>query len=339
MWMLVAVVFAGCFPSSCHRVEPRDIAPQDSLSRRLADSLTPDTIVSRRAYTGSGDQMLEWPRTVLLDALGHVYVGDTRRHSIFAFDRGGELLRETTWPEARFPYLAGWRGDTLVVLAPGESQATVNYFAGSARVRTFSTPHVPVGTLQYAAAADSFIFLKAVTQADTHLVWQLNHHGDIVAETHLQGTSWDHAGLLRASSNRLFSLTGFFPHIIVWEDGLAKDPVTLRLHGFDSPMLRRSWAFLQGSTRNAPLVTSSAVQAGDYWFVLNLRPGWLRIDVYDTGGSLEYILIEQNPGYRKQFYPMDIAVRTVSEGEYDMAVALVTEVPAVRRYTWTAAPH
>ena len=339
MWVLMAFAFAGCLPSSCHRIEPRDIAPQDSLSRRIAESLAPDTIVSQQTYTGTVDRALEWPRTVLLDAVGHVYVGDTKRHSIFAFDRGGELLREISWPEARFPYLAGWRDDTLVVLAPGESQATVNYVTDSLRVRSFNTPDVPGGTLQYAAAADSFIFLKAVTQADTHFVWQLNHHGDILAEAPLQGTSWDHAGLLRADGNLLFSLTGFFPRIFVWEDGLTKDPVTLRLRGFDSPMLRRSWAFLQGSTRNAPLVTSSAVPAGDYWFVLNLRPGWLRIDVYDTGGNLKNILIEQDPGYRKQFYPLDIAVRMVSEGVYDMAVALVTEVPAVRRYTWTAAPH
>lgn len=336
IWALLALLYAGCFPTSCHRIESRDIAPQDSISRRIAESLTPDTISSSTVLAGTSDHMLEWPRTILLDAQGGIYVGDTQRHSIFAFDSNGDFMREFTWPEASFPYLAGWRGDTLVVFTPAESQATVNYVVDAMQVRSFRTPEVLAGTLQYATVTESSVFVKAVTQVDTHYVWQLNHHGAIESKVQLHGTSWDHAGLLRANGRTIFSLTGFFPRITIWKDSLTGSPLSMRLRGFDSPMLRRSWAFLQGSARNAPLLTSSAVHAGDYWFVLNLRPGWLRIDVYDTDGDLKNILIEQDPGYLKQFYPLDIAVRIMSDDIYDMAVALVADVPVVRRYTWTA---
>lgn len=336
MPVILAFMCAGCLPSSCHRIEPRDIAPQDSLSRELAQSLTPDTIMSHTAYTGSADQMLEWPRTVLLDDEGRVYVGDTKRHSIFTFETDGTLKYEFSWPDARFPYLAGWRSDTLVVFTPGESQASMNYVVDTVRVRAFDTPSVQRGTLQYATVTSSSAFVKAVTQADTHFVWQLNHHGEIHAEVRLSGTSWDHAGFLRTNEQSLFSLTGFFPRMIHWKDGLGGALEQVRLSGFDSPMLRRTWAYSQGSGRNAPLLTSSAVWGGEYWFVLNLRPGWLRVDVYAADGALQNILIEEDPSYLKQFYPIDIAVREVADSVYDMVVALVADVPVVRRYTWTA---
>ena len=336
MWGVLAFMYAGCFPSSCHRIEPRDISPSDSLSRRIAESLTPDTIQSVIAYSGAGDQTLEWPRTVLLDHEGRVYVGDTKRHSIFVFDTDGTAFSEFTWPGAMFPYLAGWRTDTLVVFTPGESQGTMNYVVDMVRVRAFNTPEVPVGTLQYATTDDSSVFVKAVTQADTHFVWQMNHQGFIEAEAPLYGTSWDHAGFLRTRGPTVFSLTGFFPRIAVWPDSLSSTPLNMRLRGFDSPMLRRSWGFLQGSSRNAPLLTSSAALEGGFWFVLNLRPGWLRVDVYDPHGDLKNILIEEAPGYAKQFYPLDLAVQQTADGVYDIVVAVASDRPIVRRYVWNA---
>ena len=317
-------------------MEPREISPQDSLSRQLAQSVTPDTIVSHLAYTGTDDRKLEWPRTVLLDDQGNVYAGDTKRHTVFVFELDGQLRHEFLWPEAMFPYLIGWRGDTLLVFTPGQPVSNVNYVLDSVRVRSFAIPPVEAGTLQYATATDSLVFLKAVTKADTHALWQMDHFGNVEKETQLTGASWHHAGFLRAYDDGLYSLTGFFPQITLWPDSLTGSSSTFSLRGFDSPMLRRTWAYTQGSERGAPLLTSSADRAGDYWFVLNLRPGWLQIDVYDAGGDLQTILIEQDPGYRKEFYPLDIAVRQLEPNTYDMVVGLIAGDPVVRRYTWVS---
>ena len=100
-------------------------------------------------------------------------------------------------------------------------------------------------------------------------------------------------------------------------------------------MLRRTFAFRQGEARQAPLLSSSAAPADDRLFVLNLRPGWLRIDVYDRAGRLQHILVEGEPVYDKQFYPIDLAARQSETGGYELAVALLEPVPEVRVYRWT----
>ena len=304
------------------------------MSRQIAALLTPDTLTSRLEYIGEDGHKLTWPRTVLFDDRGDVYVSDSKRNSVFIFEANGTLRNEFTWQDASAPYLAGWREDTLLVFNPREKIASIDFFVDTARVHSVTIPDAPRGALQYASATASSLYLKVVTQADTHFVLQLNHQGEIMARTELLGESWDHAGFIRSYNDELFSLTGFFPRLMAWPDGFANAPITIRLRGFDSPMLRRTYAYTQGSGRGAPLLTSSAVQANGYWFVLNLRPGWLRVDVYDATGQLQYILVERDPGYLKEFYPLDIAVRSIADDTYDIAVSLVATPSVVRRYTW-----
>ena len=108
----------------------------------------------------------------------------------------------------------------------------------------------------------------------------------------------------------------------------------MALLGFDSPMLRRTFAFRQGDARQAPLLSSSAAPAGDRLFVLNMRPGWLRLDVYDRAGRLQHVLVEADPAYNKQFYAIDLAVRMLDGGGYQIAIAVVEPVPEIRLYRW-----
>jgi len=99
-------------------------------------------------------------------------------------------------------------------------------------------------------------------------------------------------------------------------------------------MLRRTYAFEQGQGRGPPLITSAAAAAGEFWFVLNQRAGWVRIDIYDTSGMIQYIFVEANPGYLKKFYPIDIAAKLNQDASYSLAVALVEPTPLIRVYRW-----
>src|SRR5690606_2850496 len=83
---------------------------------------------------------------------------------------------------------------------------------------------------------------------------------------------------------------------------------SLRLRGFDSPMLARMRLFQLGDAKSPPLLVPSAAFAGGRIYVINARPGWLRVDVYDASLTLEAILVEPDPGFARSFYPTDIAV-------------------------------
>ena len=66
-----------------------------------------------------------------------------------------------------------------------------------------------------------------------------------------------------------------------------------------------------------------------------MRPGWLRIDVYDRTGMLRHVLLDGEPVLQKSFYPIDIAVRSLGHG-VEIAVAVLEPVPEVRIYNWQA---
>ena len=335
-WLVAAsaLLCAGCLPSSCQRTESRAISPADSLSRQIASNITPDTIQSVQVLSGRYESKLKWPRTVLFDSTGRVYVSDTDRHSVFVFNVDGTLLREFSWERGQFPYLAGWHGDSLLVFSPVYHK--IDVLVDTVVVDSIPMPAPGSDALQYAVATRTALYLKVVSQKQpaNHFVYEIDRSGEIVAKARLSGSSWDHAGLLRAVGDVPVSLMGFFPRVMTWPRGLAFAPTTIRWNGFDSPMLRRTFAFAEGNARNTPLLTSAAAVAGPYWFVLNLRPGWLRLDVYDLAGDLQHVLIEAAPAYAKEFYPTDIAVRQRAQNTFDIAVSMVTAEPAVRRYVW-----
>jgi len=167
-------------------------------------------------------------------------------------------------------------------------------------------------------------------------VAHLDEHGGIITRVSLPGPYWRHAGLLRVWGDSLLSLSGFRPILDVLPTDLSIPLDSLPLVGFDSPMLARSLTFLHGETHEPPLLSTSATPVGDWLFVLNLRVGWLRIDVYDRAGRLQHILVQEDPGFNTEFYPMDLAVRSPEAGLYEMAVVLVKPVPEVKLYRWKA---
>ena len=331
--LLLAVMLAGCLPSSCGRVESRAISPADSLSRQMAAQVTPDTLDLIWQASGPEEQALEHPRTVRFGPDDGLFVSDVARNSLYRFTATGDFVEEMTWEGAAFPYLAGLRGDTVLVFNP-EARHVDFVVRGVVAHRLPTLDELPPGALQYVTATDEAIYLKVVAKDAAGFIVRLDTQGRMQARAPLDGPHWRHAGLLRTWDETLLSLSGFLPVVDRLSADLSTSPDTLALVGFDSPMLRRTFSFVQGEIYEAPLLSSSAAPAADRLFVLNMRPGWLRLDVYDRAGRLQHILVQPDPAFDKEFYPVDLAVRLVDAGLYEIAVAVVKPVPAVKMYRW-----
>lgn len=111
---------------------------------------------------------------------------------------------------------------------------------------------------------------------------------------------------------------------------------TLALVGFDSPMLARSRAFMLGDVHQPPMLSASAAAAGDLLFVMNMRPGWLQVDVFDRGGALLRRLVPPDQTYRDAFLPQDLDVRATQDG-YEIVVALSSPEPRLQVFAWNPA--
>lgn len=327
--LVLLFVLTGCLPSSCRREESRALFPADSLSRIAAEAAPVDTLRADWDY-GEG---FEHPRTVLWGEDGRLYVSDVERDAVFAFSPTGTLERTIALPELPVPYLAGLRGDTLVVFSP--EARTLGFVHGGAVVRTVPTPNdLPeAGRLQYAAVTDTALYVKLLSDDADGYVAALGPDGSVRGRTPLTGPAWRHAGFLRTWGDSLVSLAGFRPDVVVLPPALGAAD-TLALRGFDSPMLNRRRLFALGEVDEAPLLTSSAAAAGGRLFVLNLRPGWLRVDVYDRQGHLERLLVQPNPGYDAGAFSVDLAARRRADGSYVFAVVTTGRRPAVNVYEW-----
>ncbi len=335
------MALAGCLPSSCQREAPRALMPADSLSRQVAEATPADTLRRLWQATGIEGHVLAYPRTVRFGPGGRVYVSDVERNSIFAFSEEGAFVREVRHAALAAPYLIGWRGDTLLAFSPFEMR--VDFFVEGAHVDSL---HVPVelpedAPLAWAAADSQFVYVKVLsgdTEGGGRLV-QVDRRGRRVAARALPGPSWRRAGMLRLWGDTLVSLSGFRPVADLFPRDLRQAPEqidTLALVGFNSPMLARSRAYLTGEADRPPLLTESAAASGDRLFVLNLRPGWLQVDVFDRAGRLERRLVQKGgPQLNRNFYPRDLAVRRRADGSYLLAAAFTDPQPMVELYRWT----
>jgi hypothetical protein len=330
--VVLCIVLAGCLPSSCRRDPPRELFAADSLSRSIAEQTPEDTL--RQVWQVSTDEVprLQHPRTVRFGPGGWLYVADTERHSVFVFDSTGAPVQELAPPTFRYPYLAGFRGDTLLVFNP--EAGYIDFVVNGASARQIQTPADLPGAnaFQYVAASDSTLFFKALAEGTTGYVARLDDQGQIAEREALAGPYWRYAGQLRTWGDSLLSLSGYRPLVDVFVPGQGLD--SLALTGFDSPMLARSRSFLLGEIEEPPLLSASAAPAGDLLFVLNMRPGWLRVDVYGRDGRLQHILIQQDPAFNQNYYPLDLDVRRNADGSYDLTVITSDPEPTVTVYRW-----
>ena len=78
-------------------------------------------------------------------------------------------------------------------------------------------------------------------------------------------------------------------------------------------MLARSRSFALGEVDDPPLMLSSFDSDGERLFVLNVRPGILRVDEYDGNGRLQAVFQREAPE-PESFTPVDIVVTTDDRG-------------------------
>lgn len=335
LWIPILFVgFSGCLPSACNRTESRALLPADSLSRDIASELPVDTLRTAGSFVG---ETLAYPRTLGYAPDGRLWVADSETEVILREASGADslVLDAVAQLPGAVPWLAGFRGDTVAVYSPAR-HAMLLIAADGAVLDTVSLggDRPARGAFTWAAADSAGFMVKVLAEDFDGYVARLDRSGAVVESRPLPGPTWLHAGLLRPWGARVASLRGYLPAIDIWAGGNID---SLSLVGFDSPMLSRTRSFLLGDVNQPPLITSSAAPVGDRLFVLNMRPGWLRVDVFDESGRLLHILTQPDPEFRQEYFPTDIAVRRLAEGGYELAVSLVQPEARVDRYRWKPA--
>ena len=330
--LLLLLACSGCFPHSCQRTESRELFASDSLSRALAERTPVDTLSYAWRLADAGEQDFRYPRSVRWSPDGtRLFVADVETGVVSVLDASGRHLTNATLPPIAHPYLAGWNADSLIVLDPDEQR--IHFVVGSSAVRSID---IEAGDLLersfvYGAHTGFGPAIKAVHRDAGARLLLLSASGTVRDTLSLDGPYWRHAGFLRSWGDTLLSLSGYRPVVdLVAPDGRID---SLVLQGFDSPMLSRSRLFVLGEVDEPPLLNASAAPAGPYLFVLNMRPGWLRVDAYDRDGVLRYVLEERRaPNYG--YYPVDLDVHLAADGTYAIAVAVAGRTPRVEAYSW-----
>ncbi|MBO6574732.1 MAG: hypothetical protein JJ896_04915 [Rhodothermales bacterium] len=317
---VLAVLLAGCFPYSCNRTESRLLLPADSLARAWSEELPVDTL---EVLMVPELPEMRYPRTLAFAPDGSLWISDTGDHQLVRIDHAGEVA-VTELDTLEYPYLVGFRDGHPAVLSPAAGR--IVGLSGTLDVPMPSD--LPERVLQYAAVSDTSIWVKVAAEGFEGHLSRLAEDGSTLQRFALEAPFWRWAGPLRLQDGHPVSLSGYRPQVYTFEAGLD----SLALFGFDSPMLPRSRAFVLGAANQPPLLTPSAAYLGDALFVINVRPGWLRVEVYDADGRLMQILVEPDPAFGKEFYPTDIAVKAGEDGTAEIAVTITEPDPGVRRY-------
>ncbi len=376
--LLSTLLLAGCLPSSCNKTESRAIAPADSLSRVFATSIGEDTLaVFQESMRAVG---LTYPRTLLFDEDGFLYVSDGGSGAIWRTSASAEQLGRnaqsaskigpaitsstnsnisadissnrasssgqsarqsgTEQPGAALekisedvdlaaPYLAGFVDDTLIVFQAGPNR--IVQMKDGITVASFQLDaNDSKATLRYAGVDNDQIVIKALDEKSGGTMVWYSGNGVRLFERRLEGEYWRHSGLLKSDGDSLLSLRGYLPVIDIYVDGEKADSVGL--FGFDSPMLARTRSFEYSSVKAPPLLASSTAACGDSWYLLNVRPGWVRIDRYTKAGRLTGAYTQPNPSFDRELLTTDLAV-WCADGQPIIAVAVASPTPEIRWFT------
>ncbi len=341
------LIVTGCTPSGCRRQVEEGLTPADSLSRQVAQKMDVDSLTLAWSSEGlaagspeaSGTQPLSLPRTVRFLPDGGLVVSDAQTNVLHRFDPDGRHAETWAVDGLDVPYLAGLRGDTLIVFNAGSNRidAIVDGRRLAGWSRTLRRPSEE--TLAYAAASDTSLYAKIVGEDVASTVGRIGPKGVMTETVELPGPFWRHAGFLRVWGDSLASLSGYRPTVtLLSQADLLASPDSLRLVGFDSPMLERSYRFLAGDVTKAPLLSVSAAPLGDALYVLNLRFAGLRVDVYGRDGRLQHVLAgpQRETAEGKDggsVYPRDLAVRRAGS-TVEIAVVVSEPSPRVLLYRW-----
>ena len=334
---LLAVLLAGCLPSSNQRKLARDLFPSDSLSRQIAEAAPVDTLALVRRVEAPPEAILEYPTSLALLSDGRIVVAETRRGALVTFDPRGAYRSALQYDGFSYPFLAGVLGDTVAVLNRGAHR--VDLVVGDGVIGSVDVPEGRNGTALLTAAG---LFYKTAEDGAASTLYHLDLGGTEHAHYTLRGPYWRHLGLLRAWGDSLLALSGYRPVVDVLPPRTPAGAVldTLALVGFDSPQLARSRLWALGDVDEPPLLSPTAAPLGPTLFVLNARPGWVHIDVFERGEGglrLQRSLIQPDPRVDDQLLPIDLAVRRVGDS-VEFVVLTTKPRPGLTFYRWTPEP-
>ena len=313
---MLTVLLSGCLFGN--QREPVILFPADSLSRQYASTIPADTL-QLQWQADSTVVTNRYINTVQYASDGTLLTSDLLQNQILHWSTNGVLNDSTSSEQLSYPYLVGQQGTDASVFSAGTNQLHVLTESGLNQGITLPETSSEDALSASVVVNDSLIYFKAVDIA-TH-VMRLDAGGNVVGEpAPLLGPTWEHRGLLRLWQDQVLSLSAYRPTFRVITSSGQVD--TLSLHGFDSPMLARSRAFMLGDDDTPPLMISSARPVDSLLFVLNLRPGVIRIDAYDTSGTLQHIL-EYHDLSLVEFTAQDLDVWRTETGSFEFAVASI----------------
>ena len=294
-----AAALSGCLPSS-QRERDRSVSAAVSASAALAEAVPVDTLAVVWTARAAADDPMPMPSSLawLGDTLAVV---ETQTGSVRWF-RGRAPVGRTDLPDGSYPYVAGARGDTLMVLARGTGELLWVTAGGVARRLA-----VPGATAALATADLLAVRLGGGPDTTGAALARLSASGAVLDATPMPGPAWRSVGFLRALGDTVVALSGYRPVVDVFAPGAPAD--TLALVGFASPQAARSAQFMRGEAEEPPLLTSSAAFVGGRLFVLNLRADHVRVDVYDRGGRLQRVLVSPRPWAPDGPVALDLAAR------------------------------
>lgn len=333
----LCLLLTGCLPSSNQRKLARDLFPSDSLSRRIAETVPVDTLALVRRVEAP-PEALEYPTSLARLRGGEIVVAETRRGALVTFDSAGAYRSALQYDAFSYPFLAGVAGDTVAVLNRGAHR--VDLIVGSEVVGRVDVPEARNGA---ALLLPGGLLYKASEEGAGSTLYRLRLDGAERARYTLRGPYWRHLGFLRAWGDSLLSLSGYRPVVDVLAEGTAPGAAldTLALVGFDSPQLERSRLWALGEVDEPPLLSPSAVPLGERLFVLNARPGWVHIDVFERsedGLRLRRTLIQPDPEMDDRLLPIDLAAHRVGDA-VEFVVLTTRPKPGLTFYRWAPGPE
>ena len=333
---LLALLLAGCLPSSNQRKLARDLFPSDSLSRRIAEAAPVDTLALVRRVEAPPEAILEYPTSLALLGDGRIVVAETRRGALVTFDAQGTYRSALQYGAFRYPFLAGALGDTVAVLSRGAHR--VDLVVGDDVIGSVDVPAARNGA---ALLTPDGLYYKTAEDGAASTLYLLGLDGAERARYTLRGPYWRHLGFLRAWGDSLLALSGYRPVVDVLRPGTPSGAVldTLALVGFDSPQLARSRLWALGDVDEPPLLSPAAAPLGEHLFVLNARPGWVHIDVFERaedGLRLQRSLIQPDPGLT-DLLPIDLAARRVGDA-VEFVILTTKPEPGLTFYRWSPEP-
>lgn len=310
--LIASAVLWGCSPFG-QKSEPKELFPADSVSRAIAQSVVVETLVLNYRLDAGEDAYFS---TILLGPDTTLWLGDLGRHAIRRFTYAGDELESIDG--FSFPYLIALAGDTATV-----------YDAGLNRVVTVGDSPVgldlpPVDGEQTAlsrqvSVADGAVYVKDAGKPSAALYRIESRSNELLAA--LPGPSWHHHGVLRSWQGKVLSVSSYRPIVYTFDPDVGLD--SMRLQGFDSPMLARVRAYTLGSIKELPLMISGVFGSADELYVINVRPGILRLDVFDSSARLTRVLQFEEP-QPTGFTPVDLVVRSEGDSTYAFVASVST---------------